>query len=158
MKDLIHPYLQLLLISMLPVIELRGGIPYGVMSLELPFWTVYGICVIGNILPVPFLIRFSKSVVEWLAQKRILGDFFGKIIRRADEKAHTIGRYELLGLFLFVAIPLPGTGAWTGSLVAAILRLRLVPALIAISLGVMTSGIIMGILSFGLLEAIGIFI
>ena len=151
-----HPYLQLLLISMLPIVELRGGIPYGVMSLGLPFSVVYPLCVLGNILPVPFLIKFSKAVLSWLAEKRVLGGFFQKIIDRADAKAKTIGKFELLGLFLFVAIPLPGTGAWTGSLIAAILRLRLVPAFLVITLGVLTSGFIMGILSYGLLGAFGI--
>ncbi len=153
-----NPYLHLIFISMLPVVELRGGIPYGVMGLGMPFLEVYPLCVLGNILPVPFLIKFSKAVVSWLAEKRVLGDFFGRVIRHADQKAKTLGRWELLGLFVFVAIPLPGTGAWTGSLIAAILRLRLWPAFLCISLGVLASGLIMGVLSYGLLEAIGIFL
>lgn len=156
-------------VSMLPIIELRGGIPIGV-GLGLDFWITYPVCVLGNLLPVPFLILFSKSVLSWFSKKRdieITADnsferFFKKALRwfggvchkmiiRADEKAKKIGTYELLGLFLFVAIPLPGTGAWTGSLIAAVLRLRLWKAFIAIALGVVTSGIIMGIVSYGVL-------
>lgn len=135
---------------MLPIVELRVGLPAGV-AMGLDFWQVYPVSVLGNILPVPFLILFSKQVVSFLAKKRVLGGFFEKLINKADEKARSIGRYELLGLFLFVAVPLPGTGAWTGSLVAAVLRMRLLPAFAVICAGVLTAGIIMGVLSFGVL-------
>lgn len=145
---------KLFLISMLPVIELRGGIPVG-MAMELPFWQVYLVCVLGNMVPVPFLIKFSKELVSWLAKKRVLGDFFQRLIDKADAKAKSIGRYELLGVMLFVALPWPGTGAWTGSLVAALLRLRLFSAILAVLAGVLLCGLIMGVVSFGLLEAIG---
>lgn len=147
-------YLYLFLVSMLPVVELRGGVPIG-LAMDLPFWMVYLVCVAGNMLPVPLLIKFSKAVVTWLAEKKVFGGFFQRIIDKADEKAHSIGKYELLGLWLFVAVPLPGTGAWTGSLVAAILRLRLLPACIAILCGVMTSGLIMGVLSLGVIGMFG---
>lgn len=150
-----NPYFYVFFISMLPIVELRGGIPAGV-ALGLNFWQVYPISVLGNILPVPVLILFSKQVVSFLAKKKVCGDFFGKLIRKADEKARTFGKYELLALFLFVAIPLPGTGAWTGSLIAAVLRMRLVPAFLAILGGVLTAGVIMGVLSFGILGAVGI--
>ena len=145
---------KLFLISMLPVIELRGGIPVG-MAMELPFWQVYLVCVLGNMVPVPFLIKFSKELVSWLAKKRVLGGFFQRLIDKADAKAKSIGRYELLGVMLFVALPWPGTGAWTGSLVAALLRLRLFSAILAVLAGVLLCGLIMGVVSFGLLEAIG---
>ena len=145
---------KLFLISMLPVIELRGGIPVG-MAMELPFWQVYLVCVLGNMVPVPFLIKFSKELVSWLAKKRVLGGFFQRLIDKADAKAKSIGRYELLGVMLFVALPWPGTGAWTGSLVAALLRLRLFSAILAVLAGVLLCCLIMGVVSFGLLEAIG---
>lgn len=150
-----NPYFYVFFISMLPIVELRGGVPAGV-ALGLDFWQVYPVSVLGNMLPVPFLILFSKQVVSFLAKKHVCGDFFSKLIRKADEKGKTLGKYELLGLFIFVAIPLPGTGAWTGSLIAAVLRMRLVPALLTIFAGVLTAGVIMGILSFGILGAIGI--
>lgn len=148
-----NKYFYLFCISMLPIVELRGGVPAG-MAMGLPFWEVYLVCVLGNILPVPFLMLFSKRVLTWLAERQVFGGFFQRIIDKADEKAHSIGKYELLGLWLFVAIPLPGTGAWTGSLVAAILRLRIIPAFFAICAGVLTSGLIMGAVSYGLIEAI----
>lgn len=150
-----NPYFYTFFISMLPIVELRVGLPTG-MTMGLSFWEAYPISVLGNMLPVPFLILFSKQVVSFLAKKHVCGDFFGKLIRKADEKSKTLGKYELLGLFLFVAVPLPGTGAWTGSLIAAVLRMRLVPALIAIFGGVLGAGVIMGVLSYGLLGAIGI--
>ncbi|MEG1942505.1 MAG: small multi-drug export protein [Angelakisella sp.] len=149
-----NPYFYTFFISMLPIVELRVGLPAG-MTMGLSFWEAYPISVIGNILPVPFLILFSQQAVSFLAKKHICGDFFGKLIRKADEKSKTLGKYELLGLFLFVAVPLPGTGAWTGSLIAAVLRLRVLPAFIAITLGVMGAGVIMGTLSYGLLGALG---
>ena len=160
---------------MLPVVELRGGMPVAI-GMGVPFWLSYIVCVLGNMLPVPFLIVFSKSIFAWFArQKDVETDsrsflvklwykcvnFVGKILfkvnKRADEKAKTIGTYELLGLFLFVAIPLPGTGAWTGSFIAAILRLRLVKASAAILAGVLASGLIMGLISQGVFGFLGIF-
>ena len=140
-------------ISMLPVVELRGGIPVGA-AMNLPFWEVYLVCVLGNLLPVPFLILFAKTVLKKLSTVPKIGPFFAKIIRKADEKAAKFGTYELWGLFLFVAIPLPGTGAWTGSLVAALLRMRLVPAILCITAGVLTSGFIMSGISYGLFAAL----
>ncbi len=152
---MLKKYATVFFISMLPIVELRGAIPVGA-TLGLDFWENYLLCVLGNVLPVPFLILFAKGILEWLSRFEKIGPFFQKIIRKADEKAKNLGKFELLGLFLFVAVPAPGTGAWTGSLIAAILRLRLRSALLAIVLGVMASGIIMGILSFGLLSFLGI--
>lgn len=138
---------------MLPIVELRGAIPIGT-GYGIPFWTNYIISVIGNILPVPILILFARQVLTWLTQFPKIGPFFQKILNKAEEKAKKIGNVELFGLFLFVAIPLPGTGAWTGSLIAATLRLKLWSSFAAIALGVAASGIIMGILSYGLFSLI----
>lgn len=164
--------LYVFLVSMLPIVELRGGMPIGI-GLGIPFWLCLIVCVVGNMIPVPFLIMFSKSMFAWFARQKdvktesrsffvklwyksvnFIGKIFFKVNKRADEKAKTIGTYQLLGLYLFVAIPLPGTGAWTGALIAAILRLRLFKATAAILAGVVTSGLVMGIISqgvFGLL-------
>lgn len=166
--------LWVFLVSMLPIVELRGGIPIGV-GMGLDFWTCYLVCVVGNLLPVPFLILFSKKVLMWFSKKRDIetnannwfestfkkalkwfGAFCYKLINHADEKAKKIGTYELLGIYLFVAIPLPGTGAWTGSLISAVLRLRMAKAFVAIALGVITSGLIMGVVSYGVLGLLGI--
>jgi len=134
---------------MLPIIELRGAIP-AAAAMDIPFWEAYLVSVLGNTLPVPFLIFFSKRIIIWCARLKYVGGFFQKIIEKADRKAHELGRYELIGLCLFVAVPLPGTGAWTGSLIAAILRLRWKKAFIAIFIGVMISGLIMGAVSYGI--------
>ena len=141
----------------MPIVELRGAIPVGT-ALGLPFFVNYICCVLGNILPVPFLIMFSKGLLMWLSDMPKIGYHFKNIIQKADEKAKKIGKFELLGIFFFVAIPLPGTGAWTGSLISAILRLRLIPSFLTILAGVMTSGVIMGGISFGLFEIIDIFV
>ena len=138
---------------MLPIVELRGGIPAGA-AMGLPFWPVYLICVLGNLLPVPFLILFAKTVLQKLATLPRIGRFFGRLIRRADAKAAEIGQYEKWGLFILVAIPLPGTGAWTGSLVAAVLRMRLLPAVLIIAAGVLVSGFITGGIAYGLFTAL----
>ena len=120
----------------------------------LPFWPVYLTCVLGNLLPVPFLILFAKKILEFLSTLPRIGGFFQKIIRRADQKAAEIGQYEKWGLFLFVAIPLPGTGAWTGSLVAAVLRMRIWQAFLVITVGVLVSGFITGGIAYGLFTAL----
>ena len=157
--------LYVFFISMLPIIELRGAIPYGI-AMGLSIYLTYITAVIGNIIPVPFLIIFAKKILDWMSTSKLVSkfviklkfrkklikfsiqDFCLKIIKKADEKASKIGKYELLGLFFFVAIPIPGTGAWTGSLIAATLRLRLLPSFITISLGVLSSGLIMSAVSW----------
>ena len=157
--------LYIFFISMLPIVELRGAIPYGV-AIGVPLYITYIVAVIGNMLPVPFLIKKKKKILDWMSTsefiskfvikfklknklvKLSLQDFCLKIIKKADNKAAKIGKYELLGVFLFVAIPIPGTGAWTGSLIAATLRLRLIPSVIAITLGVLSSGVIMMTISY----------
>lgn len=146
--------LFLFLLSMVPVIELRGAIPIGV-AWGFPFWLNYLVCVAGNILPVPFLVLFARRVLFWCATWPKVGHLFQKIIDRGNAKVDKLGRYELLGLYLFVAIPMPGTGAWTGSLVATLLQMRLLPACTVIALGVMTSGLIMWLGSTGLFGFLG---
>lgn len=148
-----NKWFYLFCISMLPIVELRGGIPAGA-AMGLPFWPVYLICVLGNLLPVPFLILFAKTVLQKLSTLPRIGGFFRRLIRRADAKAAEIGQYEKWGLFILVAIPLPGTGAWTGSLVAAVLRMRLLPAVLIIAAGVLVSGFITGGIAYGLFTAL----
>lgn len=134
---------------MVPFIELRGAMIYAAV-VGLPFLPSLLCCVIGNILPIPFLIKFSKAVLTYLARFPKIGWLFQIIIDHGNKKALKIGNMELLGLFLFVALPIPGTGAWSASLVAALLQLRIKNSFFAITLGVITCGIIMGILSFGI--------
>ncbi len=148
-------YLIVFFVSMLPIVELRGAIPIGIAMQGLNLLTTYIVAIVGNLIPVPFLVLFSKKVLYWLAKKPKIGPFFQRIIDKARAKADKFGKFELLALFLFVAIPLPGTGAWTGSLIAALLQLKVVPAFLTIAAGVCTAGIIMSLASAGLLGAVG---
>ena len=141
--------LYILGISMVPVIELRGAIPVG-LRLGMPFWTVFLTALIGNLLPVPILILFTRQVFEWLRKKSpLLERFVSRMERKAEAKRELVDRYKFLGLFILVAIPLPGTGAWTGSLVSAVFGIDLRHALPAITLGVLTAGIIVSVISYG---------
>ena len=146
-------YLYLFLISMVTLIELRGAMVYAAVA-EMPFLPSLICCVIGNILPVPFLIKFAKTVLVYLSKINKIGWIFQKIIDRGNKKAEKVRNAELFGLFAFVALPLPGTGAWTASLIATLMQLRVVKSTFAILLGVITCGIIMGILSFGIVDFI----
>lgn len=146
---IIKELLYILVISMVPVIELRGAIPVG-LGFGLPFWPIFITALIGNILPVPFLILFTRRVFEWLRKKsKILERFVSKLEGKAASKEELLKKYELLGLCILVAIPLPGTGAWTGSLVAAVFDIRLKHAFPAIALGVLIAGIIVSVVSYG---------
>ena len=131
------------LVSMIPIIELRGGIPFGV-ALGLPYPEAFLSAVIGNILPAPFIIVYIRRI--FLLMRRYmprLNSMVDKLERKAHLKGQKVSRYKYIGLWLFVAIPLPGTGAWTGSLAAAFLNMRLRKALPAVFLGVITAGLIM---------------
>ena len=138
---------------MVPLIELRGAMIYAAVA-EMPFLPSLICCVIGNILPVPFLIKFAKTVLIYFSKFNKIGWFFQKIIDRGNKKAEKVRNAELLGLFAFVAIPLPGTGAWTASLIATLMQLRVVKSTFAILIGIITCGIIMGILSFGIVDLV----
>ncbi len=141
--------LWVLFVAMLPVVELRGAIPVGV-SMGLSPWVSMIVAVIGNLIPVPFIILFIRRIFEWMRTKsRKFEKFVCKMEKKAESKAKLIYKYEILGLFILVAIPLPGTGAWTGALVAAILNLRLKAAFMAIAGGVLVAGIIIMLLSVG---------
>lgn len=130
------------LISMVPVLELRGAIPIGV-SMGLDPWKAMIISDLGNMVPVPFIIIFIRKIFEWMKTKsKKLSDWVDKTETRAQSKWEKVHSYELLGLAILVAIPLPGTGAWTGALIAALMDLRLGHAFPAIFLGVIVAGFI----------------
>ena len=135
---------------MLPILEVRGSVPFGV-GMDLPLIPVLLVSIFGNMIPVPFIILFIRKIFEWMKKKsQKLGSVAQKLEERAAKKGDVLVKYEMLGLFILVAIPLPGTGAWTGALVAAMFNLRLKNALPAISLGVVAAGLIMSIVSWGL--------
>ncbi len=147
--SLIKQFLSVFGLAMIPVFELRGAIPVGVAA-GLPFWMVFLTALLGNLLPVPFLILFTRRVFEWLRTKSaLLERFVSRLERKAAAKEELLKKYELLGLCILVAIPLPGTGAWTGSLVAAVFDIRLKHAFPAIALGVLIAGIIVSVVTYG---------
>ena len=147
---MLKKYLIVFLVSMVPLIELRGAIPYGVMF-GLPLWQTFLIAAVGNMLPVPFIYLFARKVLEWGRDKPVIGRFFTFCLergQRAGEKLQAkAGRGLFWALLLFVGIPLPGTGAWTGTLAASILNMGLKKSTLACMGGVMLAGCIMGLLS-----------
>lgn len=133
-----------MLVSMVPIIELRGGVPFGVAVLGLPSYLAFPAAVIGNVLPAPFIIVYIRRIFYWMRHHMPrLNGLVDSLEKKAHLKGQKVLRYQSLGLWLFVAIPLPGTGAWTGSLAAAFLDMRLKKALPAVILGVITAGCIM---------------
>lgn len=152
-------YLIIFFISMVPLIELRGAIPYAV-SFGLPLLPSYIICIIGNMLPVPIIFLFARKVLEWGADKPVIGKFFTFCLEKGHKGGEKLqakaGRGLFVALLLFVGIPVPGTGAWTGTLAASLLDMDFKSSVLAVLLGVILAGIIMGLLSAGLLGAIGV--
>ena len=145
-------------ISMVPLIELRGAIPFA-QGFGLPIVPSYIVAVIGNMIPVPIIYLFARKVLEWGADKPVIGKFFSWCLekgqkggRKLQEKA---GKGLFIALLLFVGIPLPGTGAWTGTLAASILDMDFKSSVLAVMLGVLLAGIIMGVASMGVFGALG---
>lgn len=137
------------LLSMVPVLELRAAIPFGVAH-GLPLWASILISIVGNLVPVPFIIIFIRKIFAWLRTKSGgLDRLVTRLEERAEKKSGVVERYAFWGLFVLVAIPLPGTGAWTGALVAAMLDMRVKRAFPAILLGVLAAGIIVATVTYG---------
>ena len=146
----INPSFGTFAVSMVPIIELRGAIPLG-LGLGLNWFWVYIICVIGNMLPIPLVIRIVRPLIEWLIHSRMFHKVGNWLDNRTKKKSESITKYKKLGLLIFVAIPLPGTGAWSGAMVAGLLNMRLKDALPAIFAGVAIAGIIMVLVTLGVL-------
>lgn len=154
---MIQKYLIVFFISMVPLIELRGAIPYAI-GYKLPILPSYIVAIIGNMLPVPIIYLFARRVLEFGKDKKYIGKFFTWCLKKGEaggkklqEKA---GKGLYWALFIFVGIPLPGTGAWTGTLAASILDMDFKKSVIAVMGGVILAGIIMGILSLGIFKGI----
>ncbi|MBR3364554.1 MAG: small multi-drug export protein [Solobacterium sp.] len=148
----LSPQLSVFFISMIPLIEERGGLILARM-LGLPMWEAVFWCVIGNIVPIPFILWGIKSVLHWMSEHH-LSRVAEWLMAKAEKNKPKIDRYGFLGLLLFVGIPLPGTGAWTGSLVAAVFDMDLKKASISILLGIFLAAVIMTFLSYGLLGSV----
>ena len=144
---MLNKYIDIFLISMVPLVELRGAIPFA-EGFGLPFLPSYIVCIIGNMLPVPIIYLFARKVLEWGADKPLTGKFFTFCLEKGEKGGKKLqekaGRGLFLALLLFVGIPLPGTGAWTGTLAASILDMDFKSSVTAVMLGVLLAGVIMG--------------
>lgn len=146
-------YLIVFLVSMVPLIELRGAIPYAV-GFKLPLIPSYIVSIVGNMLPVPFIYLFARKVLEWGKDKKIIGKFCSFCLNKGEKGGQKLkakaGRGLYVALFLFVGIPLPGTGVWVGTLAASILDMDFKKSIIAVMSGVLLASIIMLLLSLGI--------
>lgn len=154
-------YLSVFLISMVPLVELRGAIPFATVSLGLEYWPSLAVCVLGNLFPVPLIYFFARKVLEWGQDKRYIGKFFTRCLEKGESAgrklSHRAGKRGMfLALLLFVGIPLPGTGAWTGTLAASFLDFGIKGTSVAVSLGVVLAGIIMGVISMTGIHVFGL--
>ena len=159
---MLKKYIITFLISMVPIVELRGAVPFGLspaLGGALPVVPLYITCILGNMLPVPFIFFFARKVLTWGADKKIIGKFFTWCLEKGEKGGQKLqekaGRGLYFALFLFVGIPLPGTGAWTGTLAASFLDMDFKKSCIAVMAGVVLAGIIMGIASAGVFGAAG---
>ena len=153
-------YLTVFFISMVPIIELRGAMPIA-LGMDIPFFQALLICVIGNMLPVPFIYFFARKVLVWGSDKKYIGKLFTFFLVKGEHAGQKLvkatGRGGLfIALLLFVGIPLPGTGAWTGTLGASFLNMGFKSTVLSVSLGVILAGIIMAVASTGVFAAFGI--
>lgn len=142
------------IISMVPILELRGGL-LAASVLNINITRALWICIIGNIIPVPFILLLITPIFNWLKQTKTFRPMVEKMEARALSKREQVEKYEFWGLVLFVGIPLPGTGAWTGTLAASLLDMDFKSSVIAVMLGVVLAGVIMGLLSMGVFGALG---
>jgi uncharacterized membrane protein len=159
---MLKKYIVTFLISMVPLVELRGGIPFGLSSAmgdPLPVIPLYIVCIIANMIPVPLIFFFARKVLEWGADKKFIGKFFTWCLKKGEKGGKKLqekaGKGLYWALFLFVGIPIPGTGAWTGTLAASFLDMDFKKSVISVMAGVILAGIIMGLASAGLFGAIG---
>lgn len=154
---MLQKYMTVFLISMVPLIELRGAIPYS-RIMGLPLLQSYIIAIIGNMLPVPFIYLFARRVLEWGADKPIIGSFFTWCLKKGKHGGEKLqakaGQGLFIALLLFVGIPLPGTGAWTGTLAASLLDIDFKSSILAVMGGVLLAGVIMAFASTGILGAL----
>ena len=156
-KFMLKKYLMIFLVSMVPIVELRGAIPIS-QGFQLPLLQSYIICVIGNMLPVPIIYLFARRVLEWGKDKKYIGKFFTFCIEKGHKGGQKLkekaGNGLFIALLVFVGIPVPGTGAWTGTLAASFLDMGFKKSVLAVLGGVLLAGIVMGAASAGLFSAL----
>lgn len=144
--------LKTLVTAMMPILEIRGAIPVGVAS-GLDPWLAFAVGFVGNMLPIPILILLTRKVIEWLKKHNMFVKLTAWLENKGSKGAQKVQKYSFWGLFILVAIPLPGTGAWTGALVASLLDMRLKRALPAIAMGVAVAGLIVLLVTYGVISA-----
>ncbi len=157
---MIQKYILCFLVSMVPLIELRGGVPISA-GMGLPYWNALLVCVIGNMVPVPVIYFFARKVLLWGRNRKYIGWFFAFCIEKGEKGGRKLknaaGRGGLFfALMLFVGIPLPGTGAWTGTLAASFLNMGIKTTTVSVCLGVIMAGIIMGVVSMTGIQVLGL--
>ncbi len=146
----ISEYGVIFIISLLPILELRGGLIAAAL-LKVPEVQAIPLCIVGNILPIPFILLFIRQIFKWLKKTKVFGGLIQKLEIRAMEKSDNIQKYEFWGLLLFVGIPLPGTGAWTGALIASLLEMDIKKSSLAILCGIALATVIMYVVSYVIL-------
>lgn len=155
---MLKKYLFVFFVSMVPLIELRVAVPIA-LGMDLPVLPSYIVCILGNMLPVPIIFLFARKVLEWGADKPVIGKFFTFCLEKGHKGGEKLkqkaGRGLFLALLLFVGIPLPGTGAWTGTLAASLLDMDFKSSVFAVLFGVVLAGVIMGLASAGVFGALG---
>ena len=144
--------LKTLVTAMMPILEIRGAIPVGVAS-GLDPWLAFAVGFVGNMLPIPILILLTRKIIEWLKKHNMLVKLTAWLENKGSKGAQKVQKYSFWGLFILVAIPLPGTGAWTGALVASLLDMRIKRALPAIAMGVAVAGLIVLLVTYGVISA-----
>ena len=137
------------LVSLFPVLEIRGGM-IAARALNIDFIQAFLVCYLGNMIPIPFILLFIRKIFALMRKVEFFGKIVDKLEARADKKKDTIVKYQEWGLLLFVAIPLPGTGGWTGALIAALMDLRMKKCLPIIAIGVFVAGLIMSLITYGI--------
>ena len=137
------------LVSLFPVLEIRGGM-IAARALNIDFIQAFLVCYLGNMIPIPFILLFIRKIFALMRKVKFFGKIVDKLEARADKKKDTIVKYQEWGLLLFVAIPLPGTGGWTGALIAALMDLRMKKCLPIIAIGVFVAGLIMSLITYGI--------
>lgn len=153
-KNKIPEELTVFIISLLPILELRGGL-IAAKILDMNYFQAFAICFIGNLLPVPFILLFIRKIFDFLRRFKFCEKIVNKLEMKSVKNREKVMKYQAWGLLLFVAIPFPGTGAWTGSLIAAMLDIRMKRAIPIIVVGVLIAGIIMSVLTYGVFGLIG---
>ena len=138
--------LVVIIVAALPVFELRGAIPLALFSLNMPWYTALPLAIVGNLLPIPFLLLFWEKIMEWLGHVGFLRRFFEWLSRRTKKRTERVLLTQNLGLAAFVAVPLPVTGAWTGSLAAVLFKFRFARAMLSIIGGVVVAGVVVTVL------------